>query len=276
MKRLIVTVLVIAFCQTAWAGGWPKEKGKGYYKLGYSFINGRHFFDDQGNKLALERSLGFYTTSFYGEYGLTNRLTVIAYLPFATTAKLEDVSGSTGGSLTTIGDTNLGFRYGLITGKPNVLSASVMLGLPFGQTSDDTSGGVESLQTGDGEFNQLVKLESGHSLGNGFYASSFLGFNFRSKGFSEEIRFGGEVGHVSDQLIGILKFQSISSLKNGDNTAEANADFFNNNMELFSVAPEVAVRFSERFGMSINYTVYLSGKKTLASPNTTIGVYLDL
>ncbi len=275
MKKLAFSICLL-FSITCLAGGWPKEKGKGYYKLGYSFINGRHFFDDQGNKVALERSLGFYNTSFYGEYGLTDRLTVIAYVPFATTAKLEDVSGSPGGSLTTIGDTNLGFRYGLITGKPNVLSASVMLGLPFGQTSDDTSGGVESLQTGDGEFNQLIKLESGHSLGNGFYTSSFLGFNFRSKGFSEEIRFGGEVGHVSDQLIGILKFQSISSLKNGDNTTEANADFFNNNMELFSVAPEVAVRFSERFGLSINYTVYLSGKKTLASPNTTIGVYLDL
>lgn len=258
------------------AGGWPKEKGKGYYKLGYSWINGTHFYTSQGNKVALERELGFFTTSFYGEYGITDKLTAIAYVPFATTAKLEETGSMPGGTLTTIGDANLGFRYGLITGKPNVLSTSVTLGLPFGQTSTDTSGGTESLQTGDGEFNQLIKLETGHSLGSGFYASSFIGINIRSKGFSEEIRFGGEVGHVSDKLIGILKFQSINSLMNGQSTGSASADFFNNNLELFSVSPEVAWRISKKWGLSVNYTMYVSGRKTFASPNTTIGVYLDL
>lgn len=258
------------------AGGWPKEKGKGYYKLSYSFINGKFFYNNDGDKVALARELGFYTTSFYGEYGLTDRLTVITYLPFATTAKLGNQPGVPGGSITTIGDTNLGFRYGLLTGKPNVLSASVTLGIPLGKTSNDTTGTAASLQTGDGEFNQLVKLESGHSLGGGFYASTFAGVNFRSNGFSEEVRFGGEIGHVGKSLIGILKFQSITSLKNGEDSGAASQDFFNNNMELFSIAPEIALKLSDTFGVTVNYTAYLSGKKTLASPNTTIGLYLDL
>lgn len=276
MIKKLLTITLTAVCFSVFAGGWPKEKGKGYYKIGYSWINGTHFFDSQGDKLALERELGFFTTSFYGEYGVNDRLTAIAYVPFATMARLEGLNGSPGGSITTIGDTNLGFKYGLITGKPNVLSASLLLGLPFGQTSNDTSGGVESLQTGDGEFNQLFKLESGHSLGSGFYASGFLGINIRSKGFSEEIRFGGEVGHVSKALIGILKFQSINSLMNGKSTEAATADFFNNNLELFSLSPEVAWRLSEKWGFSVNYTMYLSGRKTFANPNTTVGVYLEL
>ena len=189
---------------------------------------------------------------------------------------MKSEAGTPSESITTIGDTNIGARFGLITNKPNVLSTSVTIGLPFGRTSDGSLGGVESLQTGDGEFNQLVQLESGHSIGGGFYASSFVGINFRSKGFSDEMRLGGEIGLVNNQLIAIFKFQSISSFMNGDNTETANADFFNNNMELFSITPEIAYKVSETTGITVNYTSYLSGKKTLASPNVTVGLFLDI
>ncbi len=273
-KYFTLIALLISIC--AVAGGWPKKKGSGYYKLGYSMINGMHFFNSNGGKEQLGRNLKYSTLSLYGEYGITNKTTVVGYFPVVTTAKLEAQSGVSEASLTTVGDINIGIRYGLIVDKPNVLSLSATLGLPTGKTSSDTSSGSESLQTGDGEFNQLIKFESGHSLGNGFYASSFLGVNIRSKGFSEEIHFGGEVGHVGSNLISILKFQSINSFNNGDNTAVANADFFNNNMEIFALSPEFAYKISKKIGVSINHTIYLSGKKTLASPNTTIGIFWDL
>jgi hypothetical protein len=158
-----------------------------------------------------------------------------------------------------------------------VVSASLTLGLPFGRTADgDDPNAAEALQTGDGEFNQLLKIETGHSLGNGFYASTFGGINFRSRGFSEEIRLGGEIGHVSEKFIAIVKIQRIQSLKNGEDSGDASLDIFNNNMELTSLAPELAYRFSDRWGISVNYTLYLEGVKTLANPNTTVGVFLDL
>lgn len=274
MKKLsILLFLLIPF--VAFSGGWPKKKGTGYYKFGYSIINGTHFFDDMGTRTPLGRALRFNTLSVYGEYGVTDRLTAIVYVPL-TTAKLEMQSGVPSASITTIGDINLGFRYGLIVNKPTVVSISATFGLPTGRTSTDTTSTKGALQTGDGEFNQLLKIETGHSLGNGFYASTFFGINIRSKGFSEEIRFGGEIGRVNDALVSILKFQSVNSLNNGDNTTSANSDIFNNNMELLTITPEVALNLSEKFGISVNLTVYLSGKKTLASPNTTIGIFWDL
>lgn len=273
-KEFLFLLLIVPFI--AVSGGWPKKKGSGYYKIGYSLINGTHFYDDTGNKIALDRNLQFNTLSIYGEYGISDRLTAIGYFPFATTAKLEATQDLPTVSVTTFGDMSVGFRYGLIVDKPTVISVSASLGIPTGRTSTDTSGGEASLQTGDGEFNQLIRIESGHSLSNGFYASSYLGFNIRSQGFSEEIQFGGEIGHVNDGLISILKFQSVNSLGNGDNTDSANSDIFNNNMELLSVAPEIALKVSDKLGFSVNHTIYLSGKKTLASPNTTIGIFLDI
>ncbi|MCP4460784.1 MAG: hypothetical protein GY816_22595 [Cytophagales bacterium] len=275
MNRFLIIILLFSSFSSL-ASGWPKKKGTGYYKLGYSMINGMHFFDESGTKTRLGRDLGFYTLSLYGEYGLTDHLTLVTYLPFATTAKLGTQFGEPDGSITTFGDINVGFRFGLVVDKPNVLSMSATFGLPTGTTSTDTSGGEASLQTGDGEFNQLIKIESGHSFENGFYASSLLGVNFRSKGFSEEIQFGGEIGHVNDVLISILKFQSINSLRNGDNTESTNSNIFNNNMELLTIAPELALKFSDKFGISVNHTIYLSGKKTLASPNTTLGIFWNL
>ena len=275
MKKSIVIILLAAPFVVL-AGGWPKKKGSGYYKFGYSFINGLNFFDKAGTKQSLQPSLKFSTLSVYGEYGLTDKLTAIAYVPFATTAKLEAANGLSATSITTMGDMDLGFRLGLITDRPNVVSLSYQAGLPTGRTSTDTSGGEGSLQTGDGELNHLLKIETGHSLKNGFYASSFLGVNFRSNGFSEEIRFGGEIGHIYEGLISILKFQSVNSLQNGDNTDAANSNIFNNNMEILSVAPEIALLISDKLGISVNYTIYLSGKKTLANPNTTIGIFVDL
>lgn len=52
-----------------------------------------------------------------------------------------------------------------------------------------------------------------------------------------------------------MKFQSITSLKNGENTEVATADFFNNNMELLSISPEIAMRLSDKMGISVNYTI---------------------
>lgn len=179
MVKKTLTIVFILACAHVQARGWPKEQGKGYYKIGYSWINGSHFFDNKGNKVGLFPGLNFSTISFYGEYGVTDRLTAVLYFPFATTAKLEDVSGS----ITTLGDTNVGLRYGLITGKPNVLSATLTLGIPLGRATDfdatpvnNSGGGESSLQTGDGEFNPFIKLESGHSFKDGFYASSFATF----------------------------------------------------------------------------------------------------
>jgi hypothetical protein len=273
-KKFLFLLLIVPFI--AVSGGWPKKKGSGYYKIGYSLINGTHFYDDTGSKIPLARNLQFNTLSLYGEYGISDRLTAVGYFPLATTAQLEATPIFPAASITTFGDMNVGFRYGLIVDKPTVISMSATFGIPTGRTSTDTSGGEASLQTGDGEFNQTIRIESGHSLNNGFYASSYLGVNIRSQGFSEEIQFGGEIGHVNDRLITILKFQSVNSLGNGDKTDSANSDIFNNNMELFSIAPEIGLKVSDKLGFSINHTIYLSGKKTLASPNTTIGIFLDI
>ena len=72
-----------------------------------------------------------------------------------------------------------------------MMSARVLFGLPTGK---DSGGETGILQTGDGEFNQMLRLDlsSGFSA-NGWF-SFYAGYNNRTQGFSDDYRFGGEVG----------------------------------------------------------------------------------
>ncbi|NJM26575.1 MAG: hypothetical protein HC859_14985, partial [Bacteroidia bacterium] len=101
-----------------------------------------------------------YSTSFYGEYGITDRFTGIVYLPFFVRSTLNEVrynqSGNSipGDAVNSLGDAEVSLKYGLIVNKPIVMSATLTLGLPLGETR---GGDQQILQTGDGEFNQMLR-----------------------------------------------------------------------------------------------------------------------
>ena len=95
------------------------------------------------------------------EYGLGDNWNVIAYVPFFVRAtqnkQVFNQSGleNEGFELNSFGDADVGIKYGFNQKGPVVFAASLILGIPSGQNKPEGS-----LQTGDGEFNQLIKLES--------------------------------------------------------------------------------------------------------------------
>jgi len=111
------------------------------------------------------------------------------------------VSGTTGEinvegeAINTFGDVELGLKYGLNKpGSKFPMSLSLTLGIPTGESAGGTQG---NLATGDGEFNQLIQYD----IGTGFklgkvtgYASAYAAFNNRTNDFSEEFRYGLELG----------------------------------------------------------------------------------
>ena len=173
-------MIVMLIGQDAIAGGgWPQPKGKGYFKVGQFSLISNRYYAPSGDVLNIATA-GIHITSFYGEYGLTDRLTAIAYIPFFARATLnKQVSTLTGSliaegdELNSFGDTDLSLKYGLIRNKPIVVSATLTFGLPLGNSSGGSTG---VLQTGDGEFNQLIAIEASRSFGKGkTYMSTFLG-----------------------------------------------------------------------------------------------------
>jgi hypothetical protein len=157
--------------------------------------------------------------------------------------------------------------------KPVVVSASILFGLPLGKSS---GGEGQILQTGDGEFNQMIRLDvSGSFHPKPIYASAYVAFNNRTQNFSDEIRFGAEVGFTLKKFIPIIKLNVVQSLYNG-NAEEVQNGIFSNNTEYVSPTVELNYQLTEKWGISGSGGFAFSGKNILASPNWSLGIYLKL
>lgn len=281
MKKSIIVSLIFLIAANALAGGgWPQPKGKGYFKLSQSYLLSSKIFDGNGDVTDLVPSYGYFATSLYAEYGFTDRLTGVLYMPFfarATKNELQynqpGVPSEPGAALNSFGDTDIAIKYGLLTNKPIVVSATILFGLPLGNNGATNA---NALQTGDGEFNQMLRVDASHSFyPKKFYVSAYGAFNNRTKGFSDEVRFGAEIGWTLKKFIPILKISTVHSLFNGDVGVVQNG-VFSNNIEFISPALELNYQLTDKVGISASMATALAARNILASPNFGIGVYLKL
>ena len=241
-------------------------------------IRAGEFYNPAGDRVEIT-TVSLYTTGFYGEYGFSDRLTGIVYLPLFVRSTLNEIrfrqSGDVvpGDAVNSIGDADIGLKYGLITDRPIVVSASVLLGLPIGKTSGGETG---ILQTGDGEFNQLVRIEASTGVGNAYF-TLLAGFNNRTNDFSDEVHYGFEVGYTfKEKLLGLVKVNGVSSLNNGNASGSAGSTIFSNNTEFISIAPEINYNLNDKWGVSGSAAIAVSGKNILAAPNYNLGVFYNL
>jgi hypothetical protein len=103
-----------------------------------------------------------------------------------------------------------------------------------------------------------------------------VAFNNRTKDFSDEVRFGAEVGYTFfDKLTAIAKLNVVQSLYNGSAPAAENG-IFSNNTENVSPMIEVGYALKDKWGVSVMGGVEFSGRNILESPNYGAGVYCNL
>lgn len=281
-KFILLSIFILSAIFAQAGGGWVQEKSGAYFKIGQNAIVADNFFNLNGEIIDIT-TISLYTTSLYGEYGLSDKLTAIAYIPFFVRSTLNKVerrqSGKIepGDEINSFGDTDLGLKYSLISNSDIALSATLIFGLPFGQTAggQTENGDARILQTGDGEFNQLIMLEASHSFyPKPVYISAGVGFNNRTQNFSDEIRFSFELGYsFNEHFNTALKVYAVHSLMNGNPGGGAGNGVFGNNVEYISVTPEIAYTFKSDFGLSASIGLAPYAANLLAAPNYGIGVF---
>lgn len=170
-----------------------------------------------------------------------------------------------------LGDIDLGLRYGLFAKNGWSVMTAVILGLPTGDFENP-----DLLFTGDGEFNQQVRLEAGYGKSR-WYATGYVGFNNRTESFSDEIRFEAEFGHKfwDNRLLTGVKLSGIQSLQNGNPTGSSNG-LFGNNVEFLSPQVFLAYEHKEKLGIMAQVSGATSGRNVLAAPAVAFGVYFKL
>ncbi len=277
-RFISMLLIVIALPTFLFASGWTQKKGRGFYKIGFRFIRANEFYEPNGNKISIP-TLGDNTLSFYGEHGLTDRITLVAYIPFYKRITLNRQVGQESGfvyfegdAISGIADADVGFRFGLRQDGSTVLSLGFMFGLPLG---DDQQ--ANGLLTSDGEFNQFVSLQIGHSFyPTPVYFAAEAGFNNRSKGYSDEFRYGFELGYqIKQRLTFILRATGVQSLKNGnDSVMGGMGGLFANNQSFLAYGPELVYTMNDKLGISFGVDSAIFAENTLSAAVFSFGLFL--
>jgi len=277
MKKLfLLLVLGCVFSSATAGGGWTYVKGKGFVKLSQNAILSDQLFNPDGDIIDIT-TIGYYATSVYAEYGLTDKLTAIAYVPFFTRNTLNKTqfrfSGMEipGDELNAFGDVDLSLQYGFYKSDTWVASVRVLFGLPTGEVSGGETG---ILQSGDGEFNQMLRFDVRRPISDHAWISVYAGLNNRTNDFSDEYRLGAEIGtKFWTNFLAIAKVDVVQSFFNGDADPSQGGTIFSNNTEFISPSLEIAYEMKNEIGFSISAAGAFAGKNILAAPNYGLGVY---
>ncbi|MCR9015549.1 hypothetical protein [Aquiflexum gelatinilyticum] len=281
LKFLQIAALFFVVQEVDGQSGWTKSKGEGFFQTSFSTFNSKDYFTLEGEKLLTNR---FHQQSivFYGEYGVTDKFTVIANLPlqnfngFETT---ETVSG--------LGDLRLEFKHSLLK-KFLPLAISVAPEIPTGRANNFANSIVNdferiNLPSGDGEFNVWTTLATSFALGDfPFYGSLFGSYNYRTQydgiSFSDQMAVGVEFGYkffdkvwVNARLNGLTSVDEITEVTDfvrGDGT------------EYTSYSIGASVPVYKEFHLNLNYRNFndlLFQRKNIYSGGVfTLGIYYNL
>ena len=288
LRHALLAAAALAPLLATAGGPWPQRKGGGYAKLSSWNLRYDRHYTDLG-RLDPNVTSGNHSVFLYAEYGFTDRLTAIFNgAVFARATQNERASATTGETLTPgdaingVGDLDLAVKYALT--RPGS-AWPVALTLQFGLPTGESAGGREGdLQLGDGEFNQLLRVDAGRgfSLGEGgapAYVSAYAGFNNRTNDFSDEWRGGLEagVGLLGARLWLIGRLDVVESLKNGEPAAfSRRTGIFANNAEFVSLGIEANAYLTERLGVSAGVASAVRGEVIAAGASYSVGVFVDV
>ncbi len=278
MKNLLLCVFFLSLLNSLQAGGpWPQPKGEAYIKLYQWWIDFDQHYTTNG-EVVTNNKTGIYNTVIYGEFGISDKFTLLLNFPIRSQFKSTyyyDIDKSSTYNFITRGDTELGVKYGITKKGASIpISASFILGMPFGKRD----------YTSDGEVNTIFQLEGGKSYKISSNISGFTSllaaYNIRSNGFSDDYRFGIEsgLGFLKNNLLFTARFYNLNSIHNSKleyYDEHYRVSIFENNTEYSSYSFELAYYLYKGLGISANYASAFRGEWIAAAPAYSFGVFYD-
>ena len=276
MKKSVLVVMIGLMSSSLLAGGgWTPKKGEGFFMLSHRIIAGSYLANSDA-MFGISPFAMIQTTNIYAEFGILNRLGGIVYSPILTIGSqdagvdefgkvyLEDAAAG-------LGDIDLALKYQLLDNKVK-LSGSVWFGINSG---DYYAGENQQIHLGDGEFNQMARLDLSSSF-KSFWWNVYGGFNNRTNNFSDEIKVGGEFGWKKKRLSALMKIDTKYSLFNGSQADSYTPSIYSNNQEYFAINPQILYEFDNHIGLMAEAGFALSSRNIIAAPSLSVGVFYNL
>ncbi|MFQ5600029.1 MAG: hypothetical protein ACE5G2_05695 [Candidatus Krumholzibacteriia bacterium] len=212
--RIMAAVGILPLLPTnTLAGAWTQQKSGYYFSISASYFFTEEEYNHKGERVSIfDERVGFENASFrdftiaaYFEYGVMDRLTLVATLPFKILTSEWDtflagdiLAGSQ--SINTVGlaDLTLSARYSILA-KPVVLALQGGIKTPLGYEERPEDDGAP---LGTGEVDGEAHLLLGTSLYPvPLYLTTGIGYRLRGGPLHDEIVYSAEVGYQLDKVL---------------------------------------------------------------------------
>ena len=268
----LVAALAIGWAATAHAGAWSQQPGAYYAKIALNRLHATSDYGLDGNK---QRKPGHgrltdLTLSAYLEYGLRERLTLVASAPFKRLEDQRSFANNIGDGFerdTNFGDLELRLRYQLWE-EPVTVAGALGTKLPLGYKVRELS----NVPLGTGERDEDVRLLVGHSL-HPFpgYLTGDLGWRRRGGSFSNEFFFTAEAGAAWKKALFKGTLSSVRTL--GTCGALTQAGLVGD-QDIVKLSPGLIFRLTERIELNLDLFHIATGCNTTAGTTWSLGAAL--
>ncbi len=269
----LLMLTTMSYAQSAWV----KLKGEAYTQLSFNNIsNYNSVFNKRGNSLFTSRVISDRTIQLYGEYGLTNKLTIVGAIPIKALKTGEVVLeyGSlpiiNEGSLVALGNVDFGVRYLLLRKKVN-LTTQVQIGFPTSSYDNNTGlrSGINSLV-----FNPSISIGKGNE--NWFLQGS-VGLLLRTNNYSNGVKLYAEGGRKFFDHLWVIAFVDIvDSFEDGclvESRQSLETSINLNNSEYKGYGMKLIIEIYDEFGLTAAFGGAFSAHLEAKKASYNFGVY---
>ena len=275
MKYFLLLLLPISLSAQS---PWARSKGGFYVQASYNFIpTYGSLFGPNGDDLVIDHLVSEQQVQLYGEYGLTQKTTVVLALPYVMNKRGADNPESPyqwaqedTGSIAGLGNIQLAVRHQFKSGKLN-LAGTLKVSLPTAKEAEPNL----DLRTG---YNALT-IQPMFSAGMGFrkaYGFAYGSYGYRSNEFSHFFNGGFEAGvHLGP--VWLIGFSDIVVPFENGSRPQASLDLltglYANDQGWVSIGAKAIWEITRNFGINASFAGAAWAQNVPKSPGIGAGCY---
>jgi len=296
MKNIFIITSIVVLTQSVFGGAWVQKKGGHFFKLSIHFMNTNYEFDHEGNRLKILKErlifddVYFRDVSFsiYSEYGLSDIVTLVGYLPFKSyTSKrtINTIYQTTDEQITTsgFGDLLLSGRLAIFQ-KSFALSFQSGIKIPMGYSDQPDNDGPR-LGTGDIDFEgQILMGVSLYPLP--VYITGGFGYRHRLGELHDELLSHVELGFATGRFLfktyvewikntnqppDIYGQPVVTPLPGGGGVLP---ETIVGDQDILKLSPSIIYYFNQNMGVQLEISAILAGKNTVSGTTFSLALIL--
>ncbi len=286
MKRsILIWFIMLAFFSGFSQSPWVAKKNGYYFQFAYHTVpEYTRLFDTRTESIITSRKIVDNTLQLYGEYGISDKVTLVASIPYKI-LKSGDLNPNYQGPGTDIpdaarvyafGNTQLSIKYKLLD-KKWVAAGQLRIEFPAEYAKGEKSGLIPGYDAFS--FAPIISVGRGW---NKFYAYYWLSGIFRTNNYSEYLNTGIEGGWKPFKGFWLITYvELLYSFKNGSKELpppEKQFGLYSNDLEYFSFGfkgvYDIKLKNDNSLGFFLHGSGAFSGYAVAHSPVLSIGMYL--